>query len=185
MNQQPRQRQQALTVLGSAIASAAATATLLFLGLPAAPPLERTPAAEEISALRREVNALRDELAARPAALPAPVVAERVADLESGRLHEELADRCNELVSRCDDLERRVAELNARLATTAFNPAGDSVWIPASGDEMKEGDGRVPMYGFVKRERTDVNAALFATVKQVNAYEVELRAHRFVWGSRM
>src|SRR5574342_209539 len=61
------ERQQAFTVLGATGAAAAATATLLFLWLPAEPRSDAPPGSDEMAALRREVALLKDELAARPA----------------------------------------------------------------------------------------------------------------------
>jgi len=158
-------RQQAFTIFASATASATATATLLFLSLPADPVADPTPSVGSVADLRREVAALRDELAARPLPLPPPVVAERIVDVDAGRARDELNDRCDALVARCDELERNVAELSNRIALTTFNPANDVLLPPTDDEGGGNGAGGRPRYGLIQEGEVPVRSFLFGAVR--------------------
>lgn len=177
-------RQPAFTILGSAAASAAATAALLFLWIPASPTPEPSLRDDGIASLRREIAALRDELAARPLPLPSPVVAERIVDVEAGRTRDELADRCDALVARCDELERAVAELTNRLAITTVEPTNFTV-LRVGDDGMGEESGTLPRYGVLQEGQDQVRAYLYGTAKPVNATHVETSAQTFTFTDRM
>ena len=133
------ERQQALTILASAGASAAATAALLFLWLPAAAPPDPHTDPEGVAALRREVGLLTEELAARSSAPPAPMVAERVVEIEGGRARDELARRCDDLLARCDGLEETVANLSQRLAEDSSRSARPLTFLSADGTILRQG----------------------------------------------
>ena len=133
------ERQQALTILASAGASAGITAALLFLWLPDATPPALSADAAGVAALRHEVELLKEELAARSNALPAPMVAERVVEIEGGRARDELARRCDELLVRCDELEETVANLSQRLAEASAPSARSLVFLSAEGTTRRLG----------------------------------------------
>jgi len=126
------ERQQALTILASAGASAGITAALLFLWLPDATPPALSADAAGVAALRHEVELLKEELAARSNALPSPMVAERVVEIEGGRARDELA-------RRCDELEHAVAELQQQLANDSTPSARSLVFLPTYGTTRQQG----------------------------------------------
>lgn len=158
-------RQQALTILGSAAASAAATAALLFLWNPAEP----APSADfdAIASLRREVAQLRGELAARPDPLPPPMVAERVVDADAGRARDELQRRCDDLAARCEELERTVSELHDSVANLASRPLNNLAFSPTYGEASRAN--RVQVYYRLGDGKFTAPDLFFPDVSQLNA----------------
>jgi hypothetical protein len=179
------ERQHAFTILGSAGAAAAATAALLFLWLPATPQPEPAPEQGSVAALRREIETLRSELAARPLPLPPPVVAERVVDVAAGRARDDLEDRCDALVARCDELERNVAELSNRLTLTTFDPANGILLAPTGDEDSGNGAGGRPRYGLIQEGEVPARSNFFDAVRRLEQVPVKISAQTIHFPDRM